>query len=136
MKRSLLANESAAGRAMVGQGGNEFLSIIGSVSGFDRRCQGAGKIAGCPCLRSRIDSTPADEIEGGAVLNVAAEKERGARDECWKHQSTMVNGQESVSSEIIMALNRQHVGIAVYSVLCWHQCRPIRAGPASVFDGQ
>ena len=70
------------------------------------------------------------------MLNVAAEKERGARDECWKHQSTMVNGQESVSSEIIMALNRQHVGIAVYSVLCWHQCRPIRAGPASVFDGQ
>src|SRR5215475_2177211 len=134
MKRSLLANESAAGRAMVGQGGNEFLSIIGSVSGFDRRRQGAGKIAGCPCLRSRIDSTPADEIEGGAVLNVAAEKERGARDECWKHQSTMVNGQESVSSEIIMALNRQHVGMAVYSVLRWLQCRAIRAGPSG-FDG-
>src|SRR5215510_14239078 len=84
MKRSLLANESAAGRAMVGQGGAEFLFIIGSASGSDRRCQGAGKIAGCPCLRSRIDSTPGDEIEGGAVLNVAAEKERGARDECWK----------------------------------------------------
>src|SRR5262249_35021615 len=71
------------GQAMVGQGA-EFLFIIGSASGSDRRCQGAGKIAGCPCLRSRMDSTPGDEIEGGAVLNVAAEKERGARDECWK----------------------------------------------------
>src|SRR5262249_16219904 len=70
---------------MVGQGSAEFLFIIGSVSGSDRRCQGAGKIARCPCLRSRIDSTPGDEIEGGAVLNVAAEKERGARDEGWKH---------------------------------------------------
>jgi len=39
------------------------------------------------------------------------------------------------SSEIIMALNRQHVGMAVYSVLRWLQCRPIRAGP-SVFEGQ
>src|SRR5215510_9151645 len=136
MKRSPLANESAVGRALVGQGGDEFLFITGSVSGSDRRCQRAGKIAGCPCLRSRIDSTPGDEIEGGAVLNGAAEKERGARDECWKHQSTMVNGQESVSSEIIMALNRQQCQRAVYSVLRWLQCRAIRAGPASVFDGQ
>ena len=43
-----MANESAAGRAMVGKGGNEFLFIIVSVSGFDRRCQGTRKIGGCP----------------------------------------------------------------------------------------
>ena len=35
-------------------------------------------------------------------------------------------------SEIIMALNRQHVGTAVYSVLRWLQCRPIRAGPVGL----
>jgi hypothetical protein len=43
-----------------------------------------------------MDSTPGDEIEGGAVLNVAAEMERGTRTSVG-NQSTMVNGQESVS---------------------------------------
>jgi hypothetical protein len=33
---------------------------------------------------------------------------------------------------IMMALNRQHVGTAVYSVLRWLQCRPIRAGPVGL----
>src|SRR5215813_8075347 len=61
------------GQAMVGQGA-EFLFIIGSASGSDRRCQGAGKIAGCPCLRSRVDLTHIDAVEGRAVLSVAADR--------------------------------------------------------------
>src|SRR5262249_13659864 len=59
-----LANESSAGRAVVGQGSDEFLFIVGSVSGFARRCQGAGKNDGCSHLRSRIDSKSGDEAEG------------------------------------------------------------------------
>ena len=41
-----------------------------AVSSFDRRCQGAGKISGCPRLRSRVDSRPGDEVEGRRVLNM------------------------------------------------------------------
>ena len=33
------------------------------------------------------------------------------------------------SSEIMMALSRRPVGMALNSVPCWLRCRPIRAGP-------
>ena len=68
-----LANQFADGRAMVGQGRDEFVFIIGSVSGFDRRRQGAGKIGGCPCLRSGVDSSSIEAVEGRSVLSVGAE---------------------------------------------------------------
>jgi len=32
----------------------------------------------------------------------------------------------------MMTLSRQPVGTAVNSVLCWLQCRPIRAGPVGL----
>jgi hypothetical protein len=36
--------------------------------------QCAGKIGGCPYLRSQVDSRSADEVEGRRALNVADDK--------------------------------------------------------------
>ena len=96
-----------------------------------------GAVVSCPLigLRSNIQGF---NFSLGVKLLCASERSSAQVQNCHNKRDNTSRPSTSTlwnSSEIMMALNRQRVGTAVYSVLCWLQCRPIRAGP-SVFDGQ